>query len=278
MLPLLLIIVPVLAIVSSAVLYQLNGKSEILKLDTVQFYYAFIIAPLLFIWGKSFFFFLLKEEIDSTLTQNEIFFWDTLFSVIAMYVFGFVVMHALTKSFNLQRKRDPLYDLFKLSEYFHLWITHIVMFVGSMVLISLVAIANAYFELPIPFELARWNFYAALVLGGLFGVALFLAIWLSDPRQHEHSFTRLMKLTIASLFVIHVTIYLIWTPPFDIEHSFFWGSLILFSTATSLSFFTYKSYRFKTGFEKLSGKLKHPDWDFRLQVMKDFKKKSERKK
>ncbi len=276
MLPLLLIIVPVLAIVSSAILYQLNGQREILKFDTVQFYYAFIIAPLLFIWGKSFLYFLLREEIDISLSQNEIFFWDTLFSLLAMFVFGFVVMHALTKSFNLQRKRDPLYDIFKLSEYFHLWITHVVMFVGSMILISLVAILNAYFELPILMDLPRIYFYVALGFGFLFGVALFLAIWLSDPRQHEHSFTRLMKLSIATLFVIHVTIYLIWTPPFDIEHSFFWGSLILFSTATSLSFFTYKSYRFKTGFDKFSGKLKHPDWDFRLQVMKEFGKKKER--
>lgn len=271
MLSTLLLAVPILAVATSVFVYRLNGRREILQFDVVQFYYAFVIAPLLFVWGKSFLFFLLREEVNLSLSQNELFFWDTLFSLLSIYIFGFVMMHSLTKSFSLRVKQDPLYDIFRISEYFHLWVTHIVMLVGGLLLVSIVSLFNAYFELPILPGYPRVYFYLLLAGGYAMGILTFLGIWLSDPKQHRRSFMRFMKLCNGAFFTIHVTIYFIWTPPFDLAHGFYWASLMLFSASTSFSFFTYKSKRFKKKFDLFSNKLKHPGWNFRLQVFNDRK-------
>ncbi|EKD43989.1 MAG: hypothetical protein ACD_72C00045G0003, partial [uncultured bacterium] len=53
----LLIIIPLLSLLASLGLYRYNGKKEILRFDLVQFFYAFILMPMIYIWFKSFLFF-----------------------------------------------------------------------------------------------------------------------------------------------------------------------------------------------------------------------------
>ena len=49
---------------SALALYRKNGRREILKFDVVQFWYAFVLVPVLFVWFKSFLFFTLRDELN----------------------------------------------------------------------------------------------------------------------------------------------------------------------------------------------------------------------
>lgn len=104
-----LFLVPTFAILSSLYLYQHTGKREILKFDLVQFVYAFILAPIVYIWLKSFLFVFLVSELNLHLSVTDLFIADTVLTIIFLYVFAFLVIHSLTKSFELKRLRDPFY-------------------------------------------------------------------------------------------------------------------------------------------------------------------------
>lgn len=100
-----LFVIPLLTLVSGVLLYGQHGKKEFLKLDFVQFMYSFVIAPVMFVWLKSFLFFILRNELNFRLSISEIFIVDTIYSTLVMFIFAFVVIHSLTKSFNLKREK-----------------------------------------------------------------------------------------------------------------------------------------------------------------------------
>src|SRR3989344_3589542 len=60
----LIYLIPVLSVLSALALYHKSGKMEILKFDVVQFWYAFVLAPILFVWFKSFLFITLRDELN----------------------------------------------------------------------------------------------------------------------------------------------------------------------------------------------------------------------
>lgn len=260
----LLLSIPFLAIAISIGLYRLNGKKEILRLDLVQFYYAFIISPVLFIWAKSLIYLLVRTELDIRLSQGEIFLIDTAFSTAFLYLFAFIVMHSLTKSFNLKVGRDPLHDLFHHSEYFHLWLTHLVMYIGGLGLLTAVGIFNAW--VPFQLEMSRWVFYLLVASGIPSGILVFISVWLSDPKQDRANFMRLMKLAFGVFFLAHTIVYFVQNPGFNADAGIYWWTSILFATTVVCSFFAYKSTKAKSLFENLSDWFKHHKWSTRVQV------------
>ena len=261
-----LFFIPLFAIIMIVLLYRLNGSKEILRFDLVQFLYAFVIAPVMFVWGKSFFYLLLRTELDVKLSQSDLFFFDTLFSVFSMYVFAFVVIHSLTKSFKIKALRDPLHDIFHHSEYFHLWLSHIVTFFGGMTLLSFFAIANVFF--PLEVNISRFLFHLLTTSGVLGGIFIFIAIWLSDPKQIGANFMRLMKLLFAFFFMIHVIVFFVFDPSYGAEYTLFWVSLIVFATLVTCSLFVYRSTRAKNIVEQVSDKLKHNLWGINIELFK----------
>ncbi|MCA9370211.1 hypothetical protein KC686_03570, partial [Candidatus Woesebacteria bacterium] len=125
--------IPILSSLSGLLLYRFIGKKQLFKLDSIQFLYAFVLAPLLFVWAKTFFYTLVStQNLGIALSSNDVFILDTVFSTFLLFIYAFVVMHSLTKTFNVRMKDDPLYNIFHHSEYFHLWLTHLAMFGGVL--------------------------------------------------------------------------------------------------------------------------------------------------
>lgn len=262
----LLYLIPLFAVVSGVLLYRHNGKREILKLDLVQFFYAFVIAPLFFVWLKSLVYLLIRKEMGASLSSTAIFVYDTAFSVIALYVFAFVVIHAVTASFQRKMLKDPLHDIFAHSEFFHLWLTHIVMYTGAQLILSVVAALNLFF--PLELALTAQSIYLLCTAGIVTGVFGFLGVWLSDPKQDGANFMRLMKVLFGFFFILHVVAYFVITPGFDTRAGVFWFSFFFFSTLVGCSLFVYRSERAQTLFERLSTIMKFKDWGENIQLFK----------
>lgn len=259
-----LYLIPLFSIVSIIILYQIQGRRDFLWFDSVQFFYGFIISPLLFVWAKSFLFHITRQELTISLSSTELFIIDTMFSTFFLYVYAFVVIHALTKSFRLKSDRDPLFDIFHHSEYLHLWWTHLITFAGAIIIMTLFAIANLFF--PSDIELAKPWFYLFTGSGTVVGALSLLGVWLSDPKQEGANFMRIMKIFFGVAFIIHVAAYFILNPAFNSEYLIFWWSLFLFATLVLISVFTYRSRRARTTMEKLVDFFKHQQWGINLQL------------
>lgn len=262
-----LTLIPLLALVSGLLLYRHDGKREILRFDVVQFVYSFVIAPVMFVWIKSFFYFILSKEIQPPLSPNNLFIIDTVLSTLALIVYAFVVIHSLTTSFNRKMYKDPLHDLFEHTEYFHLWLSHLIMYIGYMLLFAAFGIGNIFF--PLEAELTKLQFYGLFFMSAVLGTIQFMVVWLSNPGKEN--FMRVMKLAFAFFFMIHVIAYFLYSPAFAGRMSVFWVSFGASVTSVLYSLFAVK-------FETLSAffdKFKRPNWGFQYEVMK--KTRQERK-
>ena len=229
----------VLAPLLGTIIYKFQGGREVFKLDLVQFTYLFILSPILFIWIKSFLFYLLKSELNLRLSAVELFVIDTVFSVIAFYIFAAIAIHTLTKTFWLKRRDDPHFDLFHLSEYFHLWWSHIVIYVGAMTMATFVSGANLL--VPLAVVSAKWQVYLTLMGGIIAGIIAFLTIWNSDPQQGN--FMRIMKLFFGLFFVVQVIGYFVFDPAFSMIYGGYWFVLALFMSAVWCALFFERSSR-----------------------------------
>jgi hypothetical protein len=262
----LLFLIPILVIISGLLVYPHNGKREFLKMDLVQFFYAFVVAPLLFVWLKSFMYVFLKNELGDSLSQTQVFIIDTAFSLMSLYVFAFVVIHSLTATFNRRLVRDPLYDIFAHSEFFHLWLSHIVMFIGLLSCLTILAFVNVF--LPLDFTINKIWFYTLCGSGILAGTFAFLMVWLSDPKQEGARFMRIMKLVFGLFFMMYCVVYFIFTPSFDASKGMFWWSFSSVATLAAWSLFTYRSARAYTLFDRISNRFKHLTWGSNIQLFK----------
>lgn len=244
----LLFLIPILTAISGVLIYKHNGKKEFLKFDLVQFIYAFIFSPILFVWMKTFIYYLLKSDPDLNLSFNEIYVIETGFSVFFLYIFAFVVIHSVTASFNRKRLEDPLYDMFRHSEYFHLWLTHLVIYVGGMLLITIVSLTNLI--VPLQFYSNRFGFYLLLLLGIITGVFTFFGVWLSDPKQ-KANFMRIMKLSFGFFWLIHIVVYFFFDPNFYTQYAVYWVSTMIFSSAVVCALFVHRSEKAIMWYERL---------------------------
>ncbi len=250
-----LYLIPFLAIVSATFLYPYNGKREILRFDLVQFIYSFILMPAVFIWVKSFLFFLLKNDVGGSVSLQELFILDTVFSTIFIYVASFVVIHSLTKSFEIRKQRDPLYDLFEHSEYFHLWLSHTVIYGGVQLFAFFLGLINIFIELPLQGK--GLDFYSLLLMGIGTGFLGYLSIVIYQGTRSR--FMQLMKLIIGILTLILIISYFVFDPVFSITHIAFWFVFSAFMVMTMCVAFTEYSESASNFFERFSRFLKMPD-------------------
>lgn len=249
-----LFLIPLFAILSGFLIYRHNGRREFLQLDLIQFCYTFILAPLFFIWAKTFVFFLLRSEVNVVLTPGKLFIVDTAFTLFLLYMYAFIVMHSLTKTFRLKTEKDPLYDLFQDSEYIHLWLTHVVTSIGTMLLLLILALVNLYF--PMTFVMSKLAFYLVCSGGVVMGSVGFVGLWLTDPRQDGKRYMRLMRLAIGLSFIILASAYFLMDPNFNGSYALYWFILFVFTTMLVWSFFTYRSLRVKGLFARFADKHK----------------------
>lgn len=223
---LILFVIPTLAILSGLYLYQHSGKKEILKFDLVQFVYAFVLAPIVYVWLKSFLFVSLVQELNLHLSVTDIFIADTVYTVIFLYVFAFIIIHSLTKSFSLKRSRDPFYDLFQTSEFFHMITSHVAFYVGGAILFTILAVINVF--IPLTTTNNTTGFYASLILGILFGLIIFVALLLTDDdfERKYPRFEMFIELLLASLFILDVILYFYFRPAFNLGRIMYWANFM----------------------------------------------------
>jgi hypothetical protein len=229
----LLSLVPLLALIAGLVVYQHNGRKEILRFDLVQFFYAFVLMPVIYVWFKSFLFFLLESQLHQIISGSALLFWDTVYSVIFLFIYAFTVIHSLTKSFELKVTKDPLYDLFEHSEYYHRWITHTAAFAGVMVVSLLLAALNAWIDLP--WILTNFQFYLVLLTSVLMAGLSFKVFLISD--FGDYRFVKLMKLLVAIFLVMHIAAYAVFEPDFSGVKAMFWYQFTFFLSLSVIGIF-----------------------------------------
>lgn len=225
----LLALVPLLALVASIFVYRYKGRREILRLDSVQFFFAFILMPVIYVWFKSFLFFLLHSY--AAMTTNGLLFWDTVYSIFFLFLYAFIVIHSLTKSFKIKKVKDPLYDLFEHTEYFHAWVSHTIMFGGAMLLFFFLATINAWIDLP--WLITQPQFYGLLVLAAGVAGIIFKAFLISD--FGDFRFMKLMKLLVAIFMVLCVVVYAIFEPSFSGVKTMYWFQFTIFLVLSIIS-------------------------------------------
>ncbi len=232
-----LVLIPIITSLIGLFIYKFQGKSvELFRLDIIQFIYLFVMSPTLFVWLKSFLFYLLRNEIEYTLTYTEIFVIDTAFTVVAIFVMAAIAIHSLTKTFWIKRHNNPKFDLYNLSEYFHLWWSHLAIWGGVMLLITFVGLVNVL--VPLDFHLSKQAFLASQIINIIGGVLLFFGIWMSDTGMNN--FMKLMKLFLMSFAILHIVIYFVVNPKYNATYIAYWFSLTVFVTATILGSFVEK--------------------------------------
>lgn len=241
MLMILLFLIPTLAILSSLYLYQHTGKREILKFDLVQFVYAFVLTPIIYVWLKSFLFVFLVRELDLRLSVTDIFIADTAYTIIFMFVYAFLVIHSLTKSFELKRSRDPFYDIFQHSEFFHLLTSHAAIYIGSVVLISVLSTVNVLSPLLIAQNMV--GFYIAIFSGFLVGGAIYIGLFLTDD-EFEAKYPRFemfVRLVFVLVFIFHIGLYFLFRPQFDLSRVMYWFVFMVLAGFVLSSFLVERS-------------------------------------
>ena len=237
---------------SGLFLYRYTGKKRFLKFDLVQFIYAFSIAPLVFVWTKTFVYYLLQSEAH-LLGQTNLFIIDTAVSLLGLFVYSFVIIHFITKNFEIRRYRDPLYDVFQLSEVIHLWISHLGLYFFALLVATVLSLLNVYF--PLDVELSRVWFLALLPAGGLSGGVLFIAVWLSNFTKSK--FMKINRLMFAFHFFAHLAMYFLLSIEFNMRFITYWFFFSCFLTTNILSIFFEKSQRLMLIIDRWHHK--HPD-------------------
>lgn len=260
----LLIVLPFLTVVLGYVAYKFQGKKQLISMDAVQFLYTFLVAPMVFVWFKLMLYVLMRNELGVTLTANQWFFVDTVFSVLFLFFYAFVIMHSLTKSFRLRKDNDPLYDLFHHSEYIHLWLSHHAMIYFGMAFFSLFAFLNLFF--PLELDMTNWQLYAILLLGILLGPIIYVGILMADPRQETKKFMRFVKLAIAFFAVVQMGLYALFSPDLSPEYSIYWFFACFFVSLAICASLTFKSKRAVSVFERAADIFRHYKWGINMDL------------
>ncbi len=232
-----LIIVPLATAVITFLLYRHVGKREFLRLDIVQFLYAFVFIPIMFLWMKTFLLYFARNEIGAPVNDTQLFVIDSAFSVIFLYISAFVAIHSLTKTFEIKVRRDPLYDIIEHAEKFHLWISHTFMYYLIMMLFVLLALTNILF--PIDVEMDKKMFFVLLGLGWFAGLLGYASVMLSNFTKN--AFMRLMKIGFGLGFTILVIAYFLFNPRFSPEYLVYWFVTNIFLTLVASSFLIERS-------------------------------------
>lgn len=222
------IFLPAIIVATGLFMHRLSGRKELLKMDLVQFIYAFILTPTVLIWLKIVVFFNVCSELNITDVEDK-FFIDTAITTIFLFIYAFVVIHSLTKTFAMKKSKDPLFDILEHSEYFHLWLSHIVTYSSALLLLFIPGFLNVFF----PFRLLvnKSNLNISILMGIIFSAAFYYALWTYKVAE-QHKFDRVMKLQVYIYTFILLTTYLISRPKYSPQYIIFWCSVIFFVIST----------------------------------------------
>ncbi|HSW89905.1 MAG TPA: hypothetical protein VLH19_03455 [Patescibacteria group bacterium] len=229
-----LLLVPVLVLLAATFLYRFSGKKQLMRLDLVQFLFAFIVYPLAYIWLKNFTYFLVRRELGINVSQTEWLVIDTGMSVLFMYFYAFGIIHSLTKTFSLNLERDPLFDLVEHSEYFHEFLSHVGMYGFVLGAFNVLSIINVF--VPLPLQFTKPIFYSILLVGicmGLLGYYVMFSVTQIKDRRYQ----RYMRVGVGLGFIVHAAIYFLGDVHFASQFVVYWYDFFVFSTMIAAFFF-----------------------------------------
>lgn len=245
-----LIVIPAATMLTTFLLYKQVGKRDFMKLDIVQFLYAFVFSPLVFVWLKSLLLYMVRNETELQLDQSQLFLLDTTFSLIFLYLYAFIVIHSLTKTYEVKLQRDPLFDILEHAEDFHLWISHTSVYFLSGVLIALLGLTNLF--IPVSLELDFLGMFGVVLIALGIGWLGFSAIWLSNFT--EGRFLRLIKLFFGIDLTVLILAYFWHGPSFTGSYAVYWFSTMIFAGVISASQIVKRSARSRKMLQKFHHK------------------------
>lgn len=268
MLPI-LIIVPVAAALIAFLMYKHVGKRDFMRLDIVQFIYAFVFIPIVFLWMKTFILYFAQNEVGGSISNTQLFILDSAFSVIFLYFSSFVAIHSLTKTFEIKAQRDPLYDILKHAEQFHLWISHTFIYYISMILFVMLALVNIY--IPLDVTMSKNAMYSLLIVGTFAGALGYAIVALSNFTAK--SFMRLMKLGFGIGFTVLAVCYFAFDPRFTPSYIVYWVVFTVFSSLVISGFLIERSDRLTRFMNRFHHKHKEGWTQGNFLLVEDFVKK-----
>lgn len=221
---------PVLIVCMGFIIRTFSGKRELLRMDMVQFFYAFVLTPAVIIWIKTVVFYILKKE-TGHLNVDDIFIIDSALTLVSLYIFSFVVIHSLTKTFQIKMDKDPLFDIFNHSEYFHLWLSHMITYSGGLLLMLLLGLLNLF--IPLTTMIGKTSLYIGLVMGILLGGLFYIAMYLYRVKE-QRKFDRVIKLQLYVHTSVILSSYFILKPDFSPTYFMFWCAALFFVSSAGL--------------------------------------------
>jgi len=184
------------------------------------------------------------------MSLNEWIWIDTAISISFLYFYAFGVIHSLTKTFSLRLERDPFYDIFAQSEYFHEFLSHVGMYSLSLIAVAFVGLLSIPFPLSIPVDKKlMWGLVVIALCMGL--LAYFGLFGLTDKGVNYDIYKRLVKLTYGLCFVILAAASFFFSVSFSESYTVFWTVFFFFFSLTISTFFMNSSRRIYRFFDYL---------------------------
>ena len=226
-----LVLLPIFTILLGFFIYRFGGRKELLKMDLVQFIYAFIITPTILIWIKTVVFLNLNNAVGINDPEDK-FVVDTILTTFSFYLYAFIVMHSLTKTFAIKKDKDPLFDVFAHAEYFHLWLSHLVTYSGALFLIFALGVLNIFS--PLLIQQSAINIFISFAIGILLSYLFYRAIW-GYKIEERAKFDRVIKLQIYLYTFMLVVAYIIFKPKYSASFSMYWCTSVFYIFSVAFS-------------------------------------------
>ncbi|MDQ3008975.1 MAG: hypothetical protein M3Q81_05305, partial [bacterium] len=128
---------------------------------------------------------------------------------------------------------NPMFDVFTHVDYYHFWLSHFIIALGSMLLITLISVANVF--VPFASDQPRSVLITLIGAGVFSAIIIFTAI--TNYRSPQKYYMRQMKSLIGLFFLIHVVIYFVRDPDFSTDYGTYWFIFTIFLTMVLMAVF-----------------------------------------
>lgn len=200
-------------------LYRFSGRRQFLRLDLIQFIYAFVVYPLAFLWMQELLLLFYRSvpeigPVDQRIISSSV-------NLIFLYLYAFGIMHSLTKTLSLRVYRDPLFDVFSQTEYVHEFLSHVGMYTGIFALGSVLSVINIVF----PFDIVSTRQAMAMTIsaGTILGIALYIVLFITTDKGIGYTAYKKIIRAVAGLsFTAHVILFVLFRPALTMHHGVFW--------------------------------------------------------
>jgi hypothetical protein len=169
------------------------------------------------------------------LGQRTSFAIDTLFTVLFLYLAIVKTVHGITKSFSLKVKKEPEFDIFQVSEYLHMWWSHLAMYILGFVILLFISVINLLYPFA-EVDFTKNGFLIFLLIGQFLGLVIFFGV--VNTKLKSGNFQSFMKILFALCSTVQALLYIFYRPAFSAVYLGYWfvSSTFLATVWCSLAF------------------------------------------